>query len=467
MPEFWTQPWFGWAIAIVLGLPVLLLVLTELHASLVRRGNAAAKPVLLLRNFVIPVGAILALSTLASEVSVEVTWVKVVATVFGFLVILLLLSGVNVVLFSNAQPGSWRDRLPSIFVDLGRLVLIIVGLAILFSWVWSADVGGLFAALGVTSIVIGLALQNAVGSVISGLLLLFEQPFRLGDWLDTGSVRGRVVEVNWRAVHIDTGNGIQIVPNASLADSSFTNLSRAQGAYSSVTVVKFATDDPPHDVVSLLVDVAGGLPQLSAGMRPTASVDGNATYSVTLPLTSPSVEGDAVTLLLGWLWYAARRRGLHLDGDLTDDFPTPERTRASLERIAPTLHLNADDVEALASTALLERYAGGETVQKSGEVPAGLRFVVAGTIGLIAEGADGARVPLGSVDPGGYLGQNGLTRERAAESAVAQQPTTVLFIEQGTIDSLVRARPALAREIGQSIDARRAQLRERLEAAGL
>ena len=461
MPEFWNQPWFGWAVAIVIGMPVLLLVLTEVHATLVRRRNAAARPVLLLRNFVVPVGAILALSTLASEVSVEVTWVKVVATVFGFLVILLLLSGVNVVLFRNAQPGSWRDRLPSIFVDLGRLVLIVVGLAVLFSWVWNADVGGLFAALGVTSIVIGLALQNAVGSVISGLLLLFEQPFRLGDWLDTGDVRGRVVEVNWRAVHIDTGNGIQIVPNASLAGASFTNLSRAQGSYATTVSMTFSTDDAPHDVVALLVDVASGLPQLTPGTRPSASVDGGAAYSVTLPLASPSVEGDAVTLLRAWLWYAARRRGLHLDGDLTDDFPTPARTTDALAFIAPTLHLDASDIEALSATAVLERFAAGETVERAGDVPLGLRFVIEGMLDLVAHGADGARVPVGTVDPGGYLGQTGLTRERSAESAVARVPSTLLLVDQSTVDSLVRARPALARDIGRSVDARRAQLKAR------
>ena len=106
--------------------------------------------------------------------------------------------------------------MPSIFVDIARLVLIVTGLALLFSWVWGANVAGLFAALGVTSIMLGFALQNAVGSIISGLLLLFEQPFRLGDWLDTGSTKGRVVEVNWRAVHIETGNGVQIIPNATL-----------------------------------------------------------------------------------------------------------------------------------------------------------------------------------------------------------------------------------------------------------
>ena len=71
----------------------------------------------------------------------------------------------------------------------------------------------LFTALGITSIVIGLTLQNSVGQIISGLLMLFEQPFQIGDWLDTAAARGRVVEVNWRAVHLETGAGTQITPD--------------------------------------------------------------------------------------------------------------------------------------------------------------------------------------------------------------------------------------------------------------
>jgi small-conductance mechanosensitive channel len=59
--------------------------------------------------------------------------------------------------------------MPSIFVDLVRLVIIVTGLALMLSRIWDANVGGLFAALGVTSIVIGLALQNSVGSINSGL----------------------------------------------------------------------------------------------------------------------------------------------------------------------------------------------------------------------------------------------------------------------------------------------------------
>ena len=175
MTDLFGQPWFGWALAVVIGFPVLLVILTESHTALVRRGSALAKPVSLLRNYVLPAGALLVLLTRAGDVSAEATPVRIIATVFGFVVLLMLLAGINAALFSNAERGSWQQRIPSIFVDIVRLVLIIAGLAVLFSFVWDADVAGLFTALGVTSIVLGLALQNAVGSVISGLLLLFEQ----------------------------------------------------------------------------------------------------------------------------------------------------------------------------------------------------------------------------------------------------------------------------------------------------
>ena len=231
MNSVFSAPWFYWAVGIAVGLPLLLVLLTELHNALRRRHSYLAKPVALVRTFILPLGALLLLMTKVGETVGEDTGVRVVATVLGFVVLVLLLSGLNATLFQAAPEGSWRKRMPSIFLDVARFVLIAVGLALIFSVVWGANVGGLFTALGISSIVLGLALQNSVGQIISGLLMLFEQPFRLGDWIDTPSARGRVVEVNWRAVHIDTGSGLQITPNSVLAGESFTNLSRPAGAH--------------------------------------------------------------------------------------------------------------------------------------------------------------------------------------------------------------------------------------------
>ena len=215
----------------------------------------------MLRNYLLPLGALLLLLIEAKQVPPGATPVRMVGTLFAFVVLVLLLSGVNATLFQGAPAGTWRKRVPTIFIDVGRFLVIAVGLALIFSVIWGANVRGLFTALGVTSIVIGLTLQNSVGQIISGLLMLFEQPFQLGDWLETPAARGRVVEVNWRAVHLETSTGLQITPNSVLAGASFTNLSRPENKHEITVTTTFSLDDPPNQVCAMLARVAADLPQ--------------------------------------------------------------------------------------------------------------------------------------------------------------------------------------------------------------
>ncbi|KJC63986.1 cyclic nucleotide-binding protein [Agreia bicolorata] len=462
--DLWKEPWFGWALGVVIALPVLLVVLTEVYGALQRRNSPAAKPVRLLRNFVLPVAAIFALLTFASEQSFDLTWVRVVGTVLGFLLILLVLSAFNVAIFGNAREGSWRERLPSIFITLARLALILVGLAILFSWVWGADVGGLFAALGVTSIVIGLALQNAVGSIISGLLLLFEQPFKLGDFLEVGAVRGRVVEVNWRSVHIDTGNGIQIMPNSSLAGGSFTNLSQPVDGYMATVPLTFTTDDAPHAVVNMLVETASALPQLDSGARPTVSYEGKAAYTVSLPVTNPAAEGETVSLFLAWLWYAARRHDLGLDGDTTDPVNTRENVVEALGFAGSELGLPQEDLDGVVDSCRIEQFGAGELLQKVGVVPDCVRVVLSGVLELSVPYETG-RLRIGVVERGEFIGQAALTRQKTTTVVSAGRPVTVLRVPTSVVDEMVRRHPSLARRIGQTLDNRRALAEAALVAA--
>ena len=202
-----------------------------------------------------------------------------------------------------------------------------------------------------------MTLQNSVGQIISGLLLLFEQPFQLGDWIDTPTARGRVLEVNWRATHIDTGSGLLIMPNSVLAVASFTNFSRPPGTHSLGVSTVFSVDDPPDDVIAMLNRVAATLPQLRPDATPSSVRNGGLNYGTGIPLRTPADDFATKSLFLRWVWYASRRAGLHLD-EAEDEFATPERVEASLRIIAPTLRLSQDDQQELLSKARLTRYRG-------------------------------------------------------------------------------------------------------------
>lgn len=463
MSDLTSQPWFLWAVLVVVGLPVLTIVLTEVEARLVKRRSSMARPVRLLRAFILPVGALLVLLTQVPNavVSNEGGIVKITATVLGLMVLVFVLSGLNTALFLNASAASWRGRMPSIFIDIVRIIIIGVGLAVLLSVVWGADVGGLFAALGVTSIVLGLILQNALGSIVGGLLLLFEQPFQLGDWIEYGKVRGRIVGVNWRAVHIEVENGIQIVPNSSLAEGAFTNLSRPSTHYVETVDVTFTENDPPRDVIDVCTEVARGLPRLAPGREASTIRTGSGTYAVSVPLVTFADSGDARAELLIRLWYAARRANLALNGaDIWQGESTAD-VQLLLARAAPRFRLDAEQVADLAGRMDLERWAPGEVLQRTGQVPAAMRWISEGTVALRVPAPLGGEIGVLNLGPGDLFGQTALTRTGTPWALTALTEVTVLVVPYDVLTDLVRQDNRLARELSVEID----QRKEAVEAA--
>ncbi|MDR1824366.1 MAG: mechanosensitive ion channel [Bifidobacteriaceae bacterium] len=458
MPSVFEENWLIGAIAFAVGLPVLFVALTELGGWLARRHSPVARPVVLLRNWVLPVGALAALLAFALQQPTQNVWMKVIVTVLGFLAILLVLSALNVALFSTAKAGSWRGRVPSIFVDLFRLLLIAVALAVLFSLVWNANVTGLFAALGVTSIVIGLALQGAVGGVISGLLLLFEQPFQLGDWLDSATAKGKVIEVNWRAVHLFTATGTQVVPNSVLAAGWLTNMSRTLPAYRVAVTVFFDMEDSPVECKRVLLETAQRLPWL----HPEGVVDlefkGGGCYEVGLPLESLLVGKKAQDQFQTWLWYATRRAGLRLDAIPIDRRAEAKVLNRALKKIGPGFNLTKEGRDALAKECRIEVYGPDEVVQDKDVLPEAFRFVLEGELSEGVTAPDGERQEWLRVREGEFIGMGAFSHEVSLAETRAVGVASVLVMPLSSIDRLLKGDPVVSRTLGDTIERRRTQL---------
>ena len=76
----------------------------------------------------------------------------------------------------------------------------------------------------VVSIVIGLALQESLGNLFSGLVLQAAPPFVLGDFIQAGNLEGRVVDMTWRAVTLHTtDDNYVVIPNGSIAKQEIVN----------------------------------------------------------------------------------------------------------------------------------------------------------------------------------------------------------------------------------------------------
>jgi CRP-like cAMP-binding protein len=303
-------------------------------------------------------------------------------------------------------------------------------------------------------------LQNSVGQIVSGLFMLFEQPFRINDWIDTSTARGRIVEVNWRAVHIETGSGMRITPNSVLASTPFTNLSRPPGRHKLTMKTTFSTADAPDQVCAMLTRVATALPQLKDGSVPRSVPVGAGEYSTSIGLNSPADEGAARAAFLRWIWYAARRDELHLD-DAEDDYSTRERVEHALRTVvAPVLRLSLADQQSLLSSARIVRYGADEIVEYAGQIPGGMTFLVAGRVRLAATASDGSVVEISTIEEGSFLGLTALTRQPNLASAYALEEVTALELDREHLEKLVMREPLLLQDFGNIIEERQSKVRQ-------
>jgi small-conductance mechanosensitive channel len=117
------------------------------------------------------------------------------------------------------------------------VVAIIVALTTL-----GLDIGPLLAGLGVVGIAIGFGAQSLVRDVISGIFFLMEDAFRVGEYIDTGRLRGTVEGMSLRSVRLRHQNGqVHTIPFGQVL--SVTNYSRDW------SVVKFNLHlDPTADI---------------------------------------------------------------------------------------------------------------------------------------------------------------------------------------------------------------------------
>ena len=119
------------------------------------------------------------------------------------------------------------------------------------------DLSSLAIIAGALSVGIGFGLQSIVSNFVAGLILLFERPFKIGDWIVTPSGEGTVQKINVRATEVLTFDRRSIiVPNAELVSNSFGNWTHKSDVMRvAIDVgVKYGTDT--RKVEKALLDVA-------------------------------------------------------------------------------------------------------------------------------------------------------------------------------------------------------------------
>ena len=240
---------------------------------------------------------------------------------------------------------------PRIFRDLSTGVVYLF-VALLALRTIDVEPGSILTTSALLTAVVGLAMQDTLGNLVSGLALQMQRPFDVGDWIeiDNGQQAGRVTEVTWRATTVMTLDHVEVIlPNAGLAKAAIRNYSRPSPVARRRVVVGVSPAAAPDEVHEALVEaareVSGVLPSPAPYARTRAFAESSIEYEVLFfiddfsqALTIEGAVRDRITTRSPGAGSKCRSRHEPCCGRRsTSSPPGKTRERSAPKRSAPSL----------------------------------------------------------------------------------------------------------------------------------
>jgi small-conductance mechanosensitive channel len=457
LDQAWTAP-LGWTLAIVVVYPLLTLIFAEWSRRVDVGQPALRRSLRAVQSALLPASAIWLVVHKLVEFPPSSLADKLVDTAFGIAILYTLLVFARGVVEILAT----RTRAPRLLYDIALMILVMIGAAIIISAVWGFSLASLLSAVGVGSVVMGLALQSVIGGMVSGVLLLSARQFALGDYVSADGKTGRVTQIDWRSVTLELSPTEHLVlPSSRLFSGSFTVTDGNQPASFSVKVT-IGYEHSPEIARSMLLEAARGVPQLvapdAAKCRVVKYRGGGIQYSVSILVSDPGKIAMARDELLSRLWYVAQRHDMSIAPDKANSnlarYGQTAEDRANLIAEAGAFRRPAAMLGELAVHGCLERWRGGETILRQGEIADTIWVVLRGPIRVSAQ-VGPTQVELERMGAGQVFAIREVFRAMPSPVlATAAEDTELLAFPAHAMQRLLDHDPGLASEMETILETR-------------
>lgn len=157
-------------------------------------------------------------------------------------------------------------------VQLLRLLVILVAVLLIVPRVIEPSFQNLFALLGALGLALGFAFKDYASSLTAGMVAAYENPYRMGDWIEVDGSYGEVTAIGMRAVEIVTADDTKVViPHMKLWSSLVKNSNDGSSFLQCAADFYLHPDHDPAKVRQALADVAMTSPFLQM-LRPVVVV---------------------------------------------------------------------------------------------------------------------------------------------------------------------------------------------------
>jgi len=404
------------------------------------------------------------------------------ALAIGIAAALVLTRVLDYVFFDVAFRLRRKVAAPALLRQLVSLLVFGIAAAILLRVILGIQLTGVIATSAVLSVVIGLALQDTLGNLFSGLALHLEKSVQVGDMLRSGEILGTVEELSWRAIKLRTMEGnVILIPNSIASREHLEVFPRPGRPIARTVEVGLEYDTPPAQAMAALAAASRELPGIAAYPEPVAylkSFDGSwISYQLRYWLEDYARFLEVDSTVRERVWYRLNRENIPFAYPLARQWQwqagplkTPSR-RSAVETAISSVDLFAllsDEARGrVADGARERRFAAGETIVREGDRGSSMFVVESGRLGVSVHGKVGSSQRLAVLEPGAAFGEISLlTGETRTATVRALTEATLLEIDKSTISPILRENPSLCGMLELTMQERRKRAAAALQEAG-
>lgn len=343
------------------------------------------------------------------------------------------------------------------------------------------DLTNIVAASTIAAAILSISLQNTLGNVIGGVALQLDGSVHVGDWLQLdGGRQGQVREIGWRHTVVETRDGdTVIVPNATLLSSSLLLLGRKDGQSRPHRIsIPFQVDHhhDPERVIAVVTEalLRSPIPNVAPSPAPDCILtdlardyrDGYLLFAVRYWIVDLWPDDPTSSRIRARIHAALARAGIELGRplihvlreDVADHHSRladeeTRRAQAAVRAVSLFDVLTEDERAALAAALETRQYTSGEIVTRQGDRSNHLYLLLAGEVEVRPEGS---AAPVAVIEAPDFFGEMGLlTGEPRNASVVARGPVTCYRLGKEAFNTLVHARPDIAKALSARLVQRR------------
>ncbi|MBA3600052.1 MAG: mechanosensitive ion channel family protein [Acidobacteria bacterium] len=394
-----------------------------------------------------------------------ILWMSLIVSIIRF---------VNYLIFSTALRSNDYE-ISSLLRNVFSIILYIVAFFIIFNSQYPGiDLAALFTTSTILGVIIGLALQDTLGNLFSGLAIQADQPFQIGDVVSIENKGSGVVEnISWRGVKIRTfQNKLLVISNSVLGKEAIEVAPRENLNARLVFFNTLYSNSPAH-TIQVIREVVRQVENVSPKLRPIVRVrnlgDNGIDFEIKYWLDDYSKFNDTDALIRQRIWYACQRekiefayptRTIHIETKTQENvfFEPGNEIFERLSSVSIFAPLSDEETQKLAEASLIRVFAPDESIVRQGQKGNSMFVINRGTVNVQIK-ENGAAKNLRTLREGDFFGEMGLlTGEPRTATVLAVDETEVLEINNLCLKPILEENPELVASLSKIIEERRVAL---------